>query len=235
LAALLILMLVCGTIVFVWLNSSQQRADGARLRREWRRSTKEQLGLNELAYGSTTLGSSTDRRALAVIRASGEGEWIPFDAVAGVELTPFYARIDEGTSETTTRRGPQLIGAGLGAVVAGPAGMIVGGLSGVTRTESFSSSSEFLSDLELKVRLFSDDKPLLKVRFSVSELIQFDPETQRLEGSSDDIDQITARLATEVQCREAVQPANKRVYSFEKLSVPPPPPVPKGWWQKTFG
>jgi hypothetical protein len=233
--ALLIVGLAVGVIILAWTNASHARADGIRLHQQWRRSTKEKLGLTDIAYGPVTLGVNVASRMLAIIRRDGNGEWIPYDAVAGVELTPIYRRIDEGTSETTTRRGSQIIGAGLGAAVAGPAGMIVGGLSGGTRTESFSSSSEFLSELELKIRLFNEHEPLLKLRFSVTDLAQFDPATKRLEGGADDLERIAARLATEVECRGPDKRGTNAYRSFEQLIVGGPPPVPKGWWQRTFG
>jgi hypothetical protein len=235
LIALLILALVVGGIVLALVNASLAKADGVRQHQQWKRSTKETLGLADVAYGPVTLGINVDRRMLATIRRDGRGEWIPYDAVAGVELTPFYMRIDEGTSETTTHRGSQLIGAGLGAALAGPAGMIVGGLSGGSRTESFGSSSEFLSELELKIRLFSEQEPLLKLRFSVTELGQFDPVTKRLEGGPEDVERIAARLATELECRGPKKRATNAYRSFEQLTVATPTPVPKGWWQRTFG
>ena len=218
-----------------WLfsGSQSQTRDARSGQRRWRTAVEEQLGLADVIHDRITLGVNVRKRAIAVVRSNGHGKWIPFEAIAGVELTPFYTRIEEGTSETSTRRGSQLIGAGIGAAIAGPAGMVVGGLSGGSRTQSSSSSSEFLSEMEIKLRLFSEEEPLLKWRLSGP--VDFDPETKQFEGGLDGLERIAARLATEIECRQTSAEAAKRVSSFETFTVSPLPVVEEGLWSKTFG
>lgn len=76
------------------------------------------------------------RRKLAIVQAPGrfEREWrfvvYGSDDVAGVEL------VKDGVSITKTQRGSQLVGAAIGGTLLGPAGLIVGGLSGAQEQRS---------------------------------------------------------------------------------------------------
>lgn len=231
---LMLVALVIGGLGWALFRGSASKTKQARsVKRQWRQAIKQRLSLTDFVHDGYAIGVNIQRRAVAFIRADGHGKWIPYDAVAGVELTPFYSRIEEGVSESTTRRGSQLIGAGIGAALAGPAGLVVGGLSGGARTESISSTSEFLSEMELKLRLLSDDEPLLKLRFS--NRIDYDPETEKFDGGLDDLERIAARLATDIDSRKDKARAHDHSESFEQFSVAACPHVVEGWWSKTFG
>jgi hypothetical protein len=230
---LLIVVLLAGTGWFLFRQSEDKTQTARSAHRQWRKAVREQLELTHAVHDGYTLGVNVRRRAVAVIDPHGQGKWIPYEAVAGVELTPFYTRVEQGTSEATTRRGAQLIGAGIGAAIAGPAGMVVGGLSGGTRTESFSTSSEFLSGMELKLRLLSEEEPLLKLRFEGK--AGFNPDTKEFEGGLDELERIAARLATEIDCREQSTSASLRADAFDTFEVPARPEVGEGWWSQTFG
>jgi hypothetical protein len=100
---------------------------------------------------------SADRE---IVVSTAEGRHVlPFEKLRGVSLTPIMETVFESTGESHTNRGSQIIGAGLGAAVAGPAGLIVGGLSGSQSTASTSTSSAHVVDLELDLFFRDDNLP----------------------------------------------------------------------------
>jgi hypothetical protein len=113
-----------------------------------------------------------------------------------------------------------LIGAGIGAAVAGPAGAVIGGLSGKTETFSHSSSSEYLDHVELKLRLLSNEVPVMKLTFG---------------SDIDDVERIAARIATAIEHRGTDSSTPDLGAPFENFVVSAPPEFSVGWWKKTFG
>lgn len=79
---------------------------------------------------TSALAIDLERKKLAIVRALGNSatEWrhfiYPFDEIVAVEL------VRNGSSIIKTQRGSQVAGAAIGGVLLGPAGLIVGGLSG---------------------------------------------------------------------------------------------------------
>ncbi len=79
---------------------------------------------------TSALAIDAERKKLAILRASAtpEHEWrhsvYSFDDVVAVEL------VKDGSSIIKTQRGSQLAAAAIGGALLGPAGLIVGGLSG---------------------------------------------------------------------------------------------------------
>lgn len=222
--ALLLWMMVNGSL--------EQTREGRREASDWRKEISNRLGLTDVVGSGHIVGVNLERRSFAFIGADGTGKWVPFDAVAGVELTPIFSTFEEGTVETKTRRGAQLIGAGLGAAIAGPAGLIVGGLSGGSTATHSSSSTEVLDAMELKVRLFSDVEPLLKIHIENS--LYFDPIAKHFEGGLESVERLAARLATEIERRD---PSLKSpcFASFGTINVGRAPRTQEGWWSSKFG
>lgn len=220
LGPVIFLLVLLGLLIWALVKSSTDRSnESRRALSEWTDQVKKQLQLSELVlnpqYG---VGVDISGRRLAVLDANGEGSWIGFNRIAQVELIPFYTRRDESSSETSTRRGSQFLGAGIGAAVAGPAGLIVGGLSGKQTISTQGSSSEYLSKLELKLRLRSDRMPMLKIAFS-----------EHLDG----VELMAARLANAVD--ESAGPAPPGSELLETFQVKCRPVVADGLWKRTFG
>ena len=86
--------------------------------------------------------------------------------------------------------------------------------------------------MELKLRLLSEEEPLLKLRFSQN--ADFDPVAKQFEGGLDNLERIAARLATALQ-RRAVQVSPTLHTEFDEFSVTSKPQMAEGWWSKTFG
>lgn len=232
LTALLILG-VLALLIWLMVNGSVEKSRKAwREASNWRKEISAQLGLTDVAGSDNIVGVNLDRHAFAFVKRDGTGKWVPFNAVAGVELTPFFSTFEESTGETKTRRGSQLIGAGLGAAIAGPAGLIVGGLSGGSTTTHASSSSEVLDAMELKVRLFSEVEPLMKINLTNS--YHLEPVSEHSTGGLDGLERLAARLATEIECRgSSFEKPN--FASFEAIAVKEKPLTREGWWTSTFG
>lgn len=229
------LLIIGVPALLMWLmvnGSLGQTREARREASDWRKEVSAQLGLTDVAGSGNIVGVHLERHAFAFVKRDGTGKWVPFDAVAGVELTPFFSTFEEGTGETKTRRGSQLIGAGLGAAIAGPAGLIVGGLSGGSTSTHSSSSSEVLDAMELKVRLFSDAEPLMKINMANS--LHFDPVSKQYEGELDGLERLAARLATEIE-RRGPSFEKPQFASFEAIAVKEAPRTQEGWWSSTFG
>lgn len=94
-----------------------------------------------------------------VVARTRDGTFVEltYKALRSVSLTPVLCTFSESSGQTTTRRGSQIIGASLGGVVAGPLGMVVGGLSGGQTHQSITTTNSSTGDLELEV-FFRDDQ-----------------------------------------------------------------------------
>lgn len=217
---MLLLLIVAFIVGVVVSNISKTTTAASDAYRTWSSKFVAAFGVEEVVRDlGHAIGASLCRRQLAIVNRGGHGRWIDFDQIAAVELTPIYDRIDQSTSQTTTRRGSQLIGAGLGAAVAGPAGLIVGGLSGNTTTETRGSSSQFLSRLELNLRIFDDAIPNLKLSIT---------------SGYDEAERLAARLANIIDQRGTKYVPSSR--STDSTFITDPlPSMPRGWWQRTFG
>ena len=130
-----------------------------------------------------------------------------------------YSTSNRSTSQTSTRRGSQLLGAGIGSAIAGPAGLIVGGLSGKTKTTTRGSSTESLSSLELKLRLRSDELPFVSLTFGWI--------------GAGGVETIAARVANYLDRNSPVADLEKQ--ALRRFSVAPRPTVRPGWFTRTFG
>jgi hypothetical protein len=86
--------------------------------------------------------------------------------------------------------------------------------------------------MELKLRLLSEQEPLLKLRFESK--TELNPETGEFEGGLEGLERIAARLATDLECRGGA-PELVSDHSFEQFQVQQRPQVGEGWWSETFG
>ena len=188
--------------------------------RDWAKLVSSELSLTELADDNwNSIGVNAVKKELAIIDNDGTGFWIEFNRIAHIELVPTYSTSYRSTSSTSTRRGSQLLGAGIGSAIAGPAGLIVGGLSGKTRTTTQGSSTESLSSVELKLRLRSSELPFLSLTF-------------RWLGT--DLETIAARVENFLDGNPPVV-AGLEEQAFRRFSVVPRPVLRVSWWTKTFG
>jgi hypothetical protein len=106
------------------------------------------------------LGIRSAERTL-VIRNGREAELreLRYEHLLEVSLTATTSSQTETTGESTTPRTTQILSAGLGAAVAGPAGAVVGGLTAPQRHASTSRTSDNMDELQLELRLLDDALP----------------------------------------------------------------------------
>lgn len=197
-------------------------AEQSRERRRWVASVrhhhdvKHVISDNHLAFGLDPA-----RKRFVVVKRNGDGSLYSYDHIAAVLLTPTYITKISSTAETKSRRGSQIVSAGLGAAVAGPAGLVVGGLSGSTTTTTHGTSHEELQSLELEVRLFCDDQPRTTISVDAAD-----------EKEARDF---AARLANIIEQRVTQPAAMGAPIAIEtELIDPEAMPRQKGWFARTF-
>lgn len=89
----------------------------------------------------------------------------PFDSLADVELEIDRETFSEDESVTTTSRSSQIIGAAAGGVLFGPAGAVVGGLTGKQTTTGTSSNFQIDTKYTLRLRYRDRQEPLAETEF----------------------------------------------------------------------
>jgi hypothetical protein len=159
-AFFMVALLLLG-LPFVWIGllSNRSKADSEDLRRK-RATLIAEHGLDHVVTGSgaSFVGLKTDCHTILIHDNSALREF-SYDQLRAVSLVPVNETISETTGEQRTNRGSQIIGAAVGSALAGPAGLVVGGLSGSTSMTSTTQSNEHLADLELELRLNDEDAP----------------------------------------------------------------------------
>lgn len=92
-------------------------------------------------------------------------EAIPFANVESATVEVDGTTVTNTTSATRTNRGSQLGGAVAGGLLLGPAGLLVGGLSGSSRTKGRSTETRFIKSVTLTVRVKDRANPLRRIDF----------------------------------------------------------------------
>lgn len=149
LAALLILgtLFVAGVILAIYLTSARQKALEARIR-SLSDFTPAQLHASE----KVGVAVDEDRREVCVV--SGDTlHRFSFEKIISSEIA------EDSATVTKTDRGDQLVGVTIGGLVAGPAGAIIGGLSGAT------TSREKVKRVEVVLYLDDMKTPVLHIPF----------------------------------------------------------------------
>ena len=223
------LILIVSLVISV---SNQNQRDASE--RLWSRSIAVRHQLPLVIYNRTmAIAFNSATKAIGVFQRNGDGYLLSGEHVAAVEFKSEYMNFTSGTGETTTNRGSQLVGAGIGAAVAGPVGMLAGALSGSTQTQAHSSTQQVLTSAGLEIRFFSEELPVVAITTSMV----------------DEARQLAARLAIIIDLRTNVPadlPAAQLVHttmlnleeaaSLNKIAEPSAPEgIRRGWWQRTFG
>ncbi|MCC2977812.1 hypothetical protein LK533_14140 [Sphingomonas sp. PL-96] len=120
----IVVALATAGALLTWMQSDATKAFRKKLA-----SLNFQPDALEWCGAGTLIAIDKSSRRLA-IQASGALMLRDFDTLVGVEIE------EDGATIQKTDRGSQLGGALVGGLIAGPAGLIVGGLSGTRRTEN---------------------------------------------------------------------------------------------------
>jgi hypothetical protein len=218
---LVIVLVLAGLFYALHASSNAKTAANRQAQTGWREAVRKELDLADFILGvGAAIGFDKSHGKIAVVQSTGAGHWIPIEGIRGVELHPIYETSETTLAETSTNRGSQLLGAAVGGAVAGPAGLVVGGLSGKTSTVAHTSSDTYLAALELRLKLRSDDMPGRKLRFEGAQCAV--------------VEKFADRLAWEVEKR-APGADGQKCHVFETLQAPAQPANVDGWWTRTFG
>lgn len=111
----------------------------------------------------SAIAVDSSRSRLAIMRAGNLPSVIDFDDLVGVEV------LRNGTSITKTNRGSQVASAAVGALLLGPIGLLVGGVTGTKRQE------EKIKRLSLKINTNDLKNP-------IHEIVFFDGPESKIDG-----------------------------------------------------
>lgn len=211
-----------GLLGFFLYKGSEATSDVARTQlAAWRERLKLDCELTTIIENARyAIGWDSKHQRLALIELTGDGSWIDLDRIRSVELERTYSQHHEGYTETRTGRGSQLVGAGVGAAIAGPAGLVVGGLSGKTFTETEGTSQQFLDSLTIKLRLRSTTLPLMSLGFS---------------KDFHEVEVVAAQISNAIEDRKEASSTVDASEPFPRFAATAQPQVQEGWWSKTFG
>ncbi|UVO50995.1 hypothetical protein M0208_10875 [Sphingomonas sp. SUN019] len=238
LVALFGVLVIAVVLIFASLHTSAVSAEADRKEKFERvaQATMEHSLVHALAAGDVIIGAAPAQRALFYKMAEQQEVWIPYSALAGVELTPIWQVSEDNVGETRTKRGNQLVSAGIGAALAGPVGAVIGGLSAKTTTTSFSSTSRLLSSLELKLRIKDPRKPFLSLEITERNIAGTNV-TSELRHAAESLAALIANNVEENEKPAQLVPATSDPTLFpESRDTARQPYQPqRGWWQRTFG
>jgi hypothetical protein len=110
--------------------------------------------------GTSCIGISWERNSLIVGDDALKPDIIPLANVRAVSIEIDGMEVVTSRSTTKTDRGSQLVGGVLGGALLGPAGLIVGGLSGSSSTKGKSVSEQRIKTAKLVVRVADRTMPL---------------------------------------------------------------------------
>ena len=149
-----------GAFAFIWSASGRPYKRG----RESISASAAALSLYQVEYAivdpvGRMMGLRTKGRKIVIKPQNGSVIELDYDALRSVTLTPVMSSYSESSGEVSTRRGSQLIGAGVGAALAGPLGAVVGGLTGSQRQQTSTTTLSSTDDLELEMFFRNDELP----------------------------------------------------------------------------
>ncbi|WP_265562497.1 hypothetical protein [Sphingomicrobium arenosum] len=138
-----------------------------------------------------SLALSVDQQKFAILPCEGEPRVFDFDQLVAVEVE------QNGSTLTKTNRGSQAAGAAIGGALLGPAGLIVGGLSGSSR------QVEKVSSLALKIYTNDLMKPVYTVSFIDLGTASLDANNALLKEHYQNLDEWYGRFRTILAMRPA--------------------------------
>lgn len=139
--------------------------------------------------------SSSDRMVIAVDRSErrlavgplADPVEVPWSDICGVEIER------NGEALTITNRGSQIMGGAVGALLLGPMGLLLGGLTGSKRNE------QRVNDLSLKVLIDDQHSPVHRVQFFTQSGKGAKPDSAILQEPAKQIEKFHALLTNAIR------------------------------------
>lgn len=183
--SVLVYIVAVGIFVVVLVVGARQisKRDSAIVNLKQRIVSK--YGINEIYLSSelqSLLGFNFGARRIILGSLNHEKQY-DFAQIAGVEV------IENGTTVTQTSRGSQLLGAAVGAVAFGPLGVVIGGLSGKSRSRGR------VRGISLKVTVDDSVCPIYMICFlRCSSKEGLDPDSSLASSARQNVDRFHAHL-----------------------------------------
>lgn len=110
-----------------------------------------------------TIGIAWDRKLVVIRDSAVEGDAMPFANIRSADIELDNVSITTTTTTTSTNRGSQLAGGLIGGAALGPAGMIVGGLSGGSTSKAKGIGRKQICLVRLIVRVRDRANPVRSI------------------------------------------------------------------------
>lgn len=105
-------------------------------------------------------GIAWGRKGVVFAEQDNETDLLPFDAVRDVTIEVDGMMVTESRNVTKTNRGSQLVSGAVGGALLGPAGILVGGLSGSSKTIGKAVETKNVQSVKLTIRTNDQTHPL---------------------------------------------------------------------------
>ena len=152
--------------LFAWglhrIEVNHQATEEARKNLEDRFGTGEYCVVNKNKH---CIGINWERETFIIGDMLNDISEVPFRNIVAAEIEFDGATVTATKAVSRTNRGSQLVGAGVGAALAGPAGFIVGGLTGSTRTDEKSVGIRSINIIKVIVTTRDRQKPVRECIF----------------------------------------------------------------------
>lgn len=159
---LLIGLILFGILVFfAFLKASDQQTRLTQFKQE----LVEKFGKGEYYAdfpGPRCFGLSWERKLIIVGVSQQNIKAFDFAAIRSCGIEVDNVTVTTSQSSTKANRGSQVAGAALGSLVLGPAGLLVGGLSGGSTTTGKSIAHQNVKSVKLLIRLNDNQMPIVE-------------------------------------------------------------------------
>ena len=202
-------IIIIGVLLFglwAWAAHAQNQSNIASAKRQLSTVPGYEPALvQSLGYNKPSISIDPTSSRLAITLPGQQPKLFHFNQIISAEVEK------NGRSLTKTNRGSQAAGAAVGAVLLGPAGLLLGGLTGSKRTE------ELIKQVSLKIYTNDLISPVTTINF-LDSWTGFKADSLIVKQAAQSADEWYGRLRAILQRQQMFS-------SVETAHVPPPVPV----------